>query len=90
MSGQSGESNEWSRGESNPRPETREPYKASDYRSSSARGGAESDAVGADRPRLGPTDSDLARLIDAWQSLPESTKTEIVAILDLAQGKAQK
>ena len=80
---------QWSRGESNPRPRTREPYRASDYGSSSARSGAESDAVGADRSCLGPTDSDLARLIDAWRSLPKSTTTEIVAMLDLAQGKAR-
>ena len=90
IAGRRDESDKWSRGESNPRPETREPYKASDYGSSSARGGAESDAFGADRRRRGLTDGDLARLIDAWQSLPESTKTEIVAMLDLAQGKARK
>ena len=53
-------------------------------------GDAQSGAVSAHPAAVTPADADLARLIDAWQSLPKPTKTEIVAMLDLAQEKARK
>jgi hypothetical protein len=47
-------------------------------------GRSESGSVGDDSPRV---TSDLAILIDAWDSLPPDTRTAILAIVEAAQGR---
>ena len=53
-------------------------------------GGAECGALEADRLPPDPADSDLTRLIDAWALLPDSTRSEILAVLDSAREGARK
>jgi len=50
----------------------------------SGQGGAESGPVGAENA---PIDADLARVIEAWDSLPPDTRTAILAIVAAAQGR---
>ena len=46
------------------------------------RGGAESGAVDAQNAQI---DAELARVIDAWPTLPEDVKASILAILDASR-----
>jgi len=47
-------------------------------------GAAKSAAVGDDLPPISP---DLAQVIEAWHSLPPDTRTAILAIVEVAQGR---
>ena len=72
---------EWSRGESNPRAESTKPRDNSGIASKANQGGAESGAVDTEKA---PIDPDLARLIDAWPTLPKVIKAGIVALVNTA------
>ncbi len=72
---------EWSRGESNPRPVSVQGSTDNDLRDASNAGGAESGAV---PPISTPNDPDLTRLIDAWPTLPEAIKAGILAMVTAA------
>ena len=84
------ETRKWRRGESNPRPDSQKPDRSGENGGCHEAGGAESGAVGADPVRPGPTDSDLARLIDAWHSLSKLTRSEILALVDSARDGPRK
>ena len=48
-------------------------------------------APGAARPPdSAPTDPDLADLIDAWQTLPEAIRADILTMVQQAQGNRSK
>ena len=80
----------WSRGESNPRPDSQKPHRSGKNESLDEVRGAESGALDADPAHLAPSDTDLARLIEAWPSLPDSIRSEILAMLNAARAEARK
>jgi hypothetical protein len=51
----------------------------------SGQGGAESGPVGAENA---PIDADLARVIEAWDSLPTALRAAILAMIDAADTTA--
>ena len=50
-------------------------------------GGADSGALGAHKPPSPPADPALARLIEAWPTLPEAVRAGIVAMIDASAGQ---
>ncbi len=49
--------------------------------------GAVSGAIGAHKPPSPPADPALARLIEAWPTLPEVVRAGIVAMIDASAGQ---
>ena len=49
--------------------------------------GAESGALGAHKPPSPPADPALARLFEAWPTLPETVRAGIVAMIDASAGQ---
>ena len=69
----------WSRGESNPRPDTENPHKYADSETRAAPCAARDAAAR-------PVASELAELIDAWADLPEPVRRGIMAMVEASKG----
>ncbi len=49
--------------------------------------GAESGALGAQLPPTPPADAALARLVEAWPTLPKAVRAGISAMIDASAGR---
>jgi len=68
-------------------PNSASPSSANDLKKSAPAGGAKSGALGS---QSGPIAPDLALVIDAWPTLPEAARRQVLGIVRTPDGTAEQ